>query len=117
MRKQPTKKKYGIHQIYGLNGCSNIIQEKKLIIIRIDIMAGGNAEKKKWVNNLAKIKSYQIHKWDDISKTVICWCQSLFLIRFQPKLKRKCGKDWDLTQMTQKVGKEQNQFSIQTTLI
>ena len=30
--------------------------------IRIDIMIGGNAEKKKWVNNLTKIKSYQIHR-------------------------------------------------------
>ena len=62
MRKQPTKKTHGIYQIYGLNGCSNIIQEKKLNIIHIDIMAGGNAEKKKWVNTLAKIKSYQIHR-------------------------------------------------------
>ena len=62
MRKQPVKKKQNIYQIYGLNGCSNIINEKNLKIIRIDIMIGGNAEKKKWVNNLAKIKSYQIHR-------------------------------------------------------
>ena len=44
MRKQPAKKKQSIYQIHGLNGCSNIIQEKKMNIIRIDIMAGGNAE-------------------------------------------------------------------------
>ena len=56
MSKQPTKKKQGIYQIHGLNGSSNIINEKKLTIIRIDIMEGGNAEKKKWVNNLGKIK-------------------------------------------------------------
>ena len=62
MRKQPTKKKQGIYQIYGLNGCSNIIGEKNLKIIRIDIMIGGNAEKKKWVNNLAKIKIYPVHR-------------------------------------------------------
>ena len=62
MRKQPTKKKQGIYHIHGLNGCSNIIQEKKLNIIRIDLMVGGNAEKKKWINNLKEIKSYQIHR-------------------------------------------------------
>ena len=53
MKKQPVKKKQGIYQIYGLNGCSNIIGEKSLKIICIDIMIGGNAEKKNWVNNLA----------------------------------------------------------------
>ena len=62
MKKQPTKKKQSIYQIHGLNGCSNIVQEKKLNIIRIDIMAGGNAEKKKWGNSLAKARKYPIHR-------------------------------------------------------
>ncbi len=62
MRKQPTKKKQGIYQIYGLNGCSNIIGEQSLKIICIEIMMGGNAEKKKWVNSLAKIKKYPINR-------------------------------------------------------
>ena len=62
MKKQPAKKKQSIYQIHGLNGCSNIVQEKKLNIIRIDIMAGGNAEKKKWVNSLAKARKYPIHR-------------------------------------------------------
>ena len=62
MRKQPAKKKQGIYQIHGLNGCSNIIGEKSLKIICIDIMSGGNAEKKKWVNNLAKTKKYPIKR-------------------------------------------------------
>ena len=62
MRKQPVKKKQGIYHIHGLNGCSNIIQDKKLNIIRIDLMVGGIAEKKKWINNLKEIKSYQIHR-------------------------------------------------------
>ena len=62
MRKQPAKKKQSIYQIHGLNGCSNIILEKKLNIIRIDIMSGGNAEKKKWVNNLANSKKYPVHR-------------------------------------------------------
>ncbi len=56
MRKQPAKKKQGIYQIHGLNGCSNIIGEKNLKIIHIDIMIKGNAEKKKWVNSLATVK-------------------------------------------------------------
>ena len=62
MRKQPAKKKQNIYQIHGLNGCSNIVHEKKINIIRIDIMAGGNAEKKKWVNNLVKAKKYPVHR-------------------------------------------------------
>ena len=62
MRKQPAKKKQGIYQIHGLNGCSNIICEKNLKIICIDIMIGGNAEKKKWVNSLAKVKTYPVHR-------------------------------------------------------
>ena len=36
-------------QIYGINGCYNIIQVKKINIFRIDIMVNGIAEKKKWV--------------------------------------------------------------------
>ena len=62
MKKQPAKKKQSIYQIHGLNGCSNIVQEKKMNIIRIDIRAGGNAEKKKWVNNLTKVKKYPVHR-------------------------------------------------------
>ena len=62
MRKQPGKKNQGIYQIYGLNGCSNIIGNKNLKIIRIDIMIGGNAEKKKWVNSLAKVKIYPVYR-------------------------------------------------------
>ena len=62
MRKQPVKKNQGIYTIYGLNGCSNIIGENNLKISRIDIMIGGNAEKKKWVNSLAKIKTYPVHR-------------------------------------------------------
>ncbi len=62
MKKQPKKKKQGIYQIHGLNGCTNIINEKNLKIIRIDIMIGGNAEKKKWVNSLAKTTTYPVHR-------------------------------------------------------
>ena len=62
MRKQPAKKNQDIYQTHGLNGCSNIIGEKSLKIIRIDIMIGGNAEKKKWVNSLAKVKTYPVYR-------------------------------------------------------
>ena len=64
MRKQPAKKKQGIYQIHGLNGCSNIIGEKNLKILQIDIMMGGNAEKKKWVNSLAKTKKFPINRME-----------------------------------------------------
>ena len=33
-----------------------------IIIIRIDIMIGGNAEKKKWVINLMKVKTHSIYR-------------------------------------------------------
>ena len=62
MRKQPAKKNQGIYQTHGLNGCSNIIGEKSLKIIRIDIMIGGNAEKKKWIKSLAKVNTYPVHR-------------------------------------------------------
>ena len=62
MRKQPGKKNQGIYQIHGLNGCSNIIGKKNLKIICINIMIGGNAEKKKWVNSLAKVKTYPVSR-------------------------------------------------------
>ena len=62
MRKQPAKKNQGIHQVHGLNGCSNIIQNKKLKIKHIEVMIGGNAEKKTWVNNLAKAKMLKVYR-------------------------------------------------------
>ena len=62
MRNRPTKKQQGIYQIYGINGTSNIIQEKKLTIIRVDIMHGGAAEKKKWIQQLGKNKALPVHR-------------------------------------------------------
>ncbi len=49
-------------QIYGINGCYNIIQVKKINILRIDIMVNGIAEKKKWVMNLISSNKYPIHR-------------------------------------------------------
>ena len=49
-------------QIYGINGCYNIIQVKKINIFRIDIMVNGIAEKKKWVMNLISSNKYPIHR-------------------------------------------------------
>ena len=49
-------------QIYGINGCYNIIQVKKINILRIDIMVNGLAEKKKWVINLISSKKYPVHR-------------------------------------------------------
>ena len=49
-------------QIHGINGCYNIIQVKKINILRIDIMVNGIAEKKKWVMNLISSNKYPIHR-------------------------------------------------------
>ena len=62
MVKQTKKKKRDFFQIYGINGTSNIIQAKKINIVRIDIMLGGMAEKKSWVLNLSKNKLLPIHR-------------------------------------------------------
>ena len=62
MMKQTKKKKQDFFQIYGINGVSNIIQAKKINIIRIDIMIGGMAEKKSWVINLSHTKSLSVHR-------------------------------------------------------
>ena len=56
MVKQTKKKNQNYYQIYGLNGSFNVIQSKKVNILRIDIMVGGMAEKKSWVVNLSKKK-------------------------------------------------------------
>ena len=61
MKRQPNKKNKNIFQIYGINGCSNILNQNKLNILRIDIMIGGNAEKKTWFDNIIKEKKHQIH--------------------------------------------------------
>ena len=61
MVKQTKKKNQNYYQIYGLNGSFNVIQSKKVNILRIDIMAGGMAEKKSWVVNLSKKKSFPCH--------------------------------------------------------
>ena len=62
MVKQTKKKKRDFFQVYGINGTSNIIQAKKINIVRIDIMLGGMAEKKSWVVNLSKNKLLPIHR-------------------------------------------------------
>ena len=62
MIKQAKKKNQDYFQIYGINGSSKVIQEKKINIIRIDIMTGGIAEKKSCVINLSRIKSSLVHR-------------------------------------------------------
>ena len=60
MVKQAKKKNQDFFQVYGINGVSNVIQAKKINIVRIDIMVGGMAEKKPWVINLSYNKSLSI---------------------------------------------------------
>ncbi|MDP6853464.1 MAG: 23S rRNA (guanosine(2251)-2'-O)-methyltransferase RlmB [Candidatus Marinimicrobia bacterium] len=62
MRKHPAKKQQGIYQVYGINGTSNIIQTKKLTVMRIDIMQGGSAERKKWVQQLGEKIPLPVHR-------------------------------------------------------
>ena len=61
MAKQPKKKNEDFFQIYGINGSSNIIQAKKINIVRIDIMMGGLAEKKLSIIIPARSKFLPIH--------------------------------------------------------
>ena len=62
MMKQTKKKKQDFFQVYGINGSSNVIQAKKINLVRIDIMVGGMAEKKSWVTNLARNNSLPFHR-------------------------------------------------------
>jgi len=62
MMKQAKKKNQDFFQVYGINGTSNVIQAKKISILRIDIMVGGLAEKKSWVVNLFRKNSLPVHR-------------------------------------------------------
>jgi len=62
MVKQAKKKNQDFFQVYGINGVSNVIQAKKVNILRIDIMIGGMAEKKSSVVNLFHNKSLPVHQ-------------------------------------------------------
>ena len=62
MIKQAKKKNKDFFQVYGINGSSNVIEAKKISIIRIDIMAGGMAEKKSWSTKLFRNKSLPVHR-------------------------------------------------------
>jgi len=62
MVKQAKRKKQDFFQVYGINGVSNVIQAKKVNILRIDIMIGGMAEKKSSVVNLFHNKSLPVHQ-------------------------------------------------------
>ena len=62
MTNKSNKKNNDIFQIYGINGCYHLIEEKKIKILRIDIMHGGIAEKKKWVSKLISSNKFSIHR-------------------------------------------------------
>ena len=62
MVKQAKKKNQDFFQVYGINGVSNVIQAKKINIVRIDIMVGGMAEKKSSVINQSRNKSLPVHR-------------------------------------------------------
>ena len=62
MVKKAKKKFQNVYQVFGINGTFNIIQSKKIKIVRIDVMAGGMAENKSWVANLIRAKSLPVHR-------------------------------------------------------
>ncbi len=62
MAKQAKKKNQHFFQIYGIYGSSNVIQAKKISIVRIEIMMGGMAEKKSWVTKLSRDKSLPVYR-------------------------------------------------------
>ena len=58
---KPAKnKKDDYFQVYGINGCYNIVNAKKLQILSIDLMQGGIAEKKTWVKDLLQNKKFPV---------------------------------------------------------
>ena len=62
MVKKAKKKNQDFFQTYGINSVSNVIEAKKVNIIRIDLMVGGVAEKKSLIINLLRIKTLPIHR-------------------------------------------------------
>ena len=62
MAKSIKKKHQDIFQVYGINGSSNIIESKKINIIRVDLMVGGFAEKKPWINDILRNKKLSVHR-------------------------------------------------------
>jgi len=55
-------KQVGYYEIYGINGCYNIYNAKKIQIINIDLMQGSNAEKKTWIKELLKNKKIHVQR-------------------------------------------------------
>ena len=62
MSRQIKKVKQDFFQIHGINGCVNVINAKKIKVLRVDVMVGSIAEKKKWVSNLSSSQSLPVHK-------------------------------------------------------
>ena len=44
------KKTYSPNMVFGINGCLNVFKAKKLEIISIHLMVGGNADQNKTIN-------------------------------------------------------------------
>ena len=61
MLKKAKKQKHDFFQVYGINGVHNIIQSKRVNIIRVDIMVGGKAEKQSQFVKLFQNRAFPIH--------------------------------------------------------
>ena len=62
MKKRQVKNRNQMSQIYGINGCFNVLNHNKINIIKIELMIGGIAERKTWVANIVKTKKYIISR-------------------------------------------------------
>ena len=65
------KKTYNPNMVFGINGCLNVFKAKKLEIISIHLMAGGNADQNKTINqhcNQFSQKVQRLNKKDFLNK-------------------------------------------------
>jgi len=65
------KKTYSPNMVFGINGCLNVFKAKKLEIISIHLMAGGNADQNKTINqqcNQFSQKVQRLNKKDFLNK-------------------------------------------------
>tara|TARA_X000001036_G_scaffold252574_1_gene235070 strand:- start:9450 stop:10205 length:756 start_codon:yes stop_codon:yes gene_type:complete len=56
------KKIYNPNMVFGINGCLNVLTAKKLEIVSIQVMIGGNAEHNKLINKHCNEFSHKVQK-------------------------------------------------------
>ena len=64
------KKTYNPNMVFGINGCLNVFKAKKLEIISIHLMAGGNADQNKTIRKYYETKIISAATKDQQKHTV-----------------------------------------------